>query len=970
MNTFINVDSAKRRRGKKPKAGFINEEDDDRHFTKTLRGGDGKRFGMGDDLKKIVEETVDESDDQDHEQEGTAKRGVPKTAKQNPSPGGPTPKTGPAGKYQPPVSNGFPPLDPEAVHEDIRVNIKVPTLGKLFSEDDHHNNTAIPPLYRTLDYRHANPYSLVHNRYPSAPPYANSEFFAIPSGQGRYIPGQFRPSSSRSFTVENGLFDDATIQTPAQNRATSEPYSSPQPAVNATQTQQKNASEANAGNQPVMNQPAANQQPAINQPAINQPAAHQPAVNQPAVNQPAVNQPVVNQPAAHQPAANQQPAAHQPAVNQQPAAHQPAVNQPVENQRAVNQQAVNPPAVNQSSANQPAMYNSPLPQGDHLPRITYDFDSTNPPIDFNADDGHEADVENEENENERSESESDFIDQTPPRVPPSTKQQIAPQIVPQAATSGRRRRRDWTLGALNGWQSALVVFLMVLGIVWTGLTILSPGSSSLKSDAFPTRNRSFSFYDIKESVYRFVPSIPKSIKPLIKLPKAKSTYGRPYDPPSDFVENLHEKIPDKVYAKVGKDGKLEISQDFWHAIRDMIKGDPIALTVEKAKDKGIHLSEAEWLAIRSRLEAEGLKLPGEPSGSGAGSKVVPNVDPKDTDALLNSKASRSWLNWLNQNEEMLKKSVGGTILNKEDFVKLFREEIRSYQLDIKKEFATLDSRIQDIGRSVAKLRSSAKGSGLSENEVRAIIDAMVNKAIHNAKLDSIASGRIRGHTDSLVNQVNFFSIGSGAILDPSYTSPVWQVPRGYFKYKSKAWYLRDGYKPQPRLSALVPWSEEGECFCAGPSVLKRVVNTNTIHVVTSRVIIPQNLVVEHILPGSTLDPGAMPKDVEVWIYIEEMSLRKKVKAFSDEHFPETPKETVLNEGFVKVGHFTYENRTWGEPFQVFKLSDELIGLGASSQNILVRAISNYGADHTCFYRLRMYGEVVDTRPWEADGVEN
>ena len=39
-----------------------------------------------------------------------------------------------------------------------------------------------------------------------------------------------------------------------------------------------------------------------------------------------------------------------------------------------------------------------------------------------------------------------------------------------------------------------------------------------------------------------------------------------------------------------------------------------------------------------------------------------------------------------------------------------------------------------------------------------------------------------------------------------------------------------------------------------------------------------------------------------------------------------------------------------------QLSDELVALRAETDSVVVRAVTNYGAEkHTCFYRLRLFG---------------
>jgi hypothetical protein len=123
--------------------------------------------------------------------------------------------------------------------------------------------------------------------------------------------------------------------------------------------------------------------------------------------------------------------------------------------------------------------------------------------------------------------------------------------------------------------------------------------------------------------------------------------------------------------------------------------------------------------------------------------------------------------------------------------------------------------------------------------------------------------------------------------------------------------------------------------------------------------VPRFLVVEHILPGATLDPGARPRDMEIWAQYEDYDLRKTVGAWSQNRWPETHSEKTLPDNFVKIAGFTYEEQKIGDGSQIHALVSELSDMDAAANTYVIRALNNYGADHTCFYRLRLYG---DERP--------
>lgn len=410
----------------------------------------------------------------------------------------------------------------------------------------------------------------------------------------------------------------------------------------------------------------------------------------------------------------------------------------------------------------------------------------------------------------------------------------------------------------------------------------------------------------------------------------------------EVVRKVEKWMPETIWVRENKTGELKIPEDFWYALRQLIEKDDSLLSL-----KNSDISEDHWRAIKSRIQNSG--------GFQAGTTT------EDMEAFVEKTVPQSWDSWLKKNNQAIKNAIVGVALTKDDFMKLFQQEIASYQHEIGQELRELQERIQVMSQQMLRLQEETGPSDrITKDEMKRIMDSLVSKAISNVKLDAVAHGLIKGHANHvLADQVDFFGIGSGAAMAPEYCSRAWVFPKNEINFLSKNYLDQDGYKAQPPRAALSPWTDEGECFCAGPDIKGYGKGTNNISVVMSRNIIPQHLVVEHILPGATLDPGAMPKEIEVWAYIEETTLRDEVRTFSETQFPDTPKEEILNDGFVKIGHFTYENKTSGDGVQVFKLSDELTTMDAITAWVVIRAINNYGADHTCFYRLRLYGEAIE-----------
>jgi hypothetical protein len=436
-----------------------------------------------------------------------------------------------------------------------------------------------------------------------------------------------------------------------------------------------------------------------------------------------------------------------------------------------------------------------------------------------------------------------------------------------------------------------------------------------------------------------------------------------YGPQLDQIRDRLERLEDDVRGLLIREGSKSVGG-----------GGPVSvIAVDKDKNGRLIVPPAFYEALKDRISRD-QKLIKEVVDQG-----LPAID----DHLLASDTlSKAWDSWVIHNKKKVVQTLGPemekevakmtqkevnsylkkngdkfgadkSLVSPDDFGKLVQKEIKT---GLAKELKETANQVSELDQKLQKYIDNPP-QGMSRAQVTALVERVVNKYKNNLNSGAAADAGLKGHFANYeANNINFFSVGSGALVDPTLSSPKWKIPK--YKLESKKWYDRDGYKPQPLFTAITSWAEEGECFCAGPNIRGEGVGTANVSVLISRDVVPRYLVVEHILPGATLDAAATPKDIEVWGSFTDINLRKTVLGWSESRFPDAVPERALHSGFVKLGEFEYQSVSSGDGVQVFTLSNELLDMNAAANHFVVRAMNNQGgADHTCFYRLRLYGDV-------------
>lgn len=476
------------------------------------------------------------------------------------------------------------------------------------------------------------------------------------------------------------------------------------------------------------------------------------------------------------------------------------------------------------------------------------------------------------------------------------------------------------------------------------------------------------------------------------------------------TDQMRRILPEFIKINVNeRKGDWSIDGNFWHALdEELTRGSFVwsLLTLTKSDSGYYTMSDSHWDAIRQRLQNEQLLVSDRPAPEGSplalSSEVVTHVE---------LSVSKTFRDWLAQNEKDVRRVTGKDegiasakygelygdvekivaerlralglqegIVTRDTFIEKMEQEFDQRLPYIKKEMVRLEEKIGEALRIAEDAKNSPElPAGLSHPEVSKLIDESVRRAIADAQLEAIAKGSIKSQLNELNQHKNYFNALRGALVDPKLTSGTydWRPEQVVNLEKSKkaTWSIFKGdknkqpvYRDEDKSSGLPlaptivldKWEEDGECWCAALGGSENTLRAADLAIFTTEPVVPQHLVVEHIGRSATFDPEAMPKNIEVWIQPPSDKRARTLHDWSKRKWADTnygPGAKLVQKGFLKVGEFRFDSGIGKGESQVFKLSDELLGMDAQTRQVLVRATSNYGAkDHTCFYRLRLFGE--------------
>lgn len=214
-------------------------------------------------------------------------------------------------------------------------------------------------------------------------------------------------------------------------------------------------------------------------------------------------------------------------------------------------------------------------------------------------------------------------------------------------------------------------------------------------------------------------------------------------------------------------------------------------------------------------------------------------------------------------------------------------------------------------------------------------------AVEHARLRSMALSNLIANVELQYGKPNYFSTGLGARPITGITSPTLSPVTARLK---KIYHRIVAPKINTPLTALQTWDEPGDCWCAASDESKS--GKAQLGIELGEPMFPTQLTIEH-LPRSSApreDIRSAPQNVELWVQSNEPAIERF--AFDGEQCEDGP------EGWQCLGKVRYD-RNGANHVQTFLLDGEA---QEPVKKVMLRVTSNWGADHTCLYRVRLHGK--------------
>lgn len=218
------------------------------------------------------------------------------------------------------------------------------------------------------------------------------------------------------------------------------------------------------------------------------------------------------------------------------------------------------------------------------------------------------------------------------------------------------------------------------------------------------------------------------------------------------------------------------------------------------------------------------------------------------------------------------------------------------------------------------------------------------------ELEILAKANLVRNRYEALRSINYLSPGLGALVDPYLTSPTF--------VKGKTWLARRLYQAHPPVAALQRWDEATECWCAASSddMGKAQITVRMEHQIH-----PKDLIIEHIPATGTLNISSAPRHIDLWAqmpktFVGDISdLQERLYDFRGQTVKCQDPAPTNRHICIGSGSYAIHSSTHVQTVSAMAPMDEF---GIAVDTITVRAVSNWGGEATCFYRLRMTGDRI------------
>lgn len=292
-----------------------------------------------------------------------------------------------------------------------------------------------------------------------------------------------------------------------------------------------------------------------------------------------------------------------------------------------------------------------------------------------------------------------------------------------------------------------------------------------------------------------------------------------------------------------------------------------------------------------------------------------------------------WAEFVNKNKVKLQdlfgvpKPVGGTgavpeAVSRQEFVRFVQEHYQKISEEVDKKV------FEAVQGQAARIATIAQ-----EEARKAIVDSI--------RLQSLAQSNLLANYELNFRKTNYFSSGLGAVIEPDLTSTTFlDNPQWHSRFARR---LARVPLRNPPLAALEKWDEPGECWCAAPNPSNKGQAQLTVSLPEG--VFPEQITIEHLpkdmMPGKKITNA--PRTMELWVETDQPA--EYQYAHREDACGPGP------DGWTCLGAFTYNIHASNHQ-QTFDL-DAYSTVPVTKA--MVRVTSNWGADHTCLYRVRMHG---------------